>query len=93
MSTDIYGAEPIMTTERAIQAAIVRVDMFIERALPAVRILLGTTLLICGVFAMYAFIRQIKRKRSRHRKRKRRKKNANYRVEGSVNKRDQNDRL
>ena len=56
MSMDIYGAEPIMTTERAIQAAIVRVDMFIERALPAVRILLGTTLLICGVFAMYAFI-------------------------------------
>ena len=82
-----------MTTERAIQAVIVRVDMFIERALPAVRILLGTTLLICGVFAIYAFIRQIKRKRSRHRKRKRRKKNADYRVEGSVNKRDQNDRL
>ena len=92
MSTDIYGAEPIMTTERAIQAAIVRVDMFIERALPAVRILLGTTLLICGVFAIYAFIRQIKRKRGRHRKRKRRKKNAKYRVEGSANKRDQNDR-
>ena len=86
-------SEPIMSTERAIQAAIVRVDMFIERALPAARILLGAILLVCCASVVFAVIRQMKQKRSRHRKRKRRKKNAKYRVEGSVNKRDQNDRL
>ena len=85
--------EPIMSTERAIQAAIVRVDMFIERAPPAARILIGIILLVCFAFAAFAVIRRIKRKRRRRRKRKRRKKNAKYRVEGSVNKRDQNDRL
>ena len=73
MSTDIYGAEPIMSTEQSIQAAIVRVDMFIERALPVARILLGVILLICSVLAIYAIIRRIKRKRGSHRKRKRRK--------------------
>ena len=62
-----------MSTERAIQAAIVRVDMFIEQALPVIRALLGVILLICGVFAACAIIRRIKRKRGIHRKRKRRK--------------------
>ena len=85
--------EPIMSTERAIQAAIVRVDIFIERALPVARVLLGVILLTCFAFAAFAVIRRIKRKRSNRRKRKRRKKNAKYRVEGSVNKRVQNDRL
>ena len=85
--------EPIMTTERAIQAAIVRVDMFIVRALPVARVVLGVILLTCIAFAVFAVIRRMKRKRSRRRKRKRRKKNAKYRMEGSVNKRDQNDRL
>ena len=85
--------ELIMSTERAIQAAIVRVDMFIERALPVARILIGIILLVCFAFAAFAVIRRIKRKRRRRRKRRCRKKNAKYRVEGSVNKRDQNDRL
>ena len=65
--------ESIMSTERAIQAAIVRMDMFIEQALPVVRASLGVILLVCAVFAAFAVIRRIKRKRSRHRKRKRRK--------------------
>ena len=62
-----------MSTERAIQAAIVRVDMFIEKALPAAGALLGVILLACGVILAFTIIRRIKRKRSSRRKRKRRK--------------------
>ena len=68
-----------MSTERAIQAAIVRVDMFIERTLPVARILLGVILLACCAFVIFAVVRRIKRKGRRCRKQKRRKKNVKYR--------------
>ena len=73
-----------MSTEQSIQAAIVRVDMFIEKALPVARVLAGTMFLVCGVFAAFSIIRRIKRKRSRHRKRKRRKRGNRKRYMGGA---------